>query len=248
MIRGTDFKRCGRGLMDDDGVTSVDAACGNAPAGALYIGADGYPQGDFDNTYNIADPNPDWTGSVRTNVRVGKLSLGGLLDVRAGGTYINATNGALNHFGTSKISGDTRNAGDVVFGSQYYPANADPTNPSHAVAGPGVGTPVPLNRAWWQGLTSAFNGVDAAFLEPGHFVKLREVSVGYTLDQPWVARSLGFSSIEVRLAGRNLHTWTDYVGVDPETSILGAISPVKGINYFNNPGTRSWSFSLTLNR
>jgi hypothetical protein len=79
-------------------------------------------------------------------------------------------------------------------------------------------------------------------------VKLREVSLGYLIDWPWVARALGFGSIELRVAGRNLVSWNHYDGVDPETSILGAASPVRGINYFNNPQTRSWVFTLTLNR
>ena len=54
-------------------------------------------------------------------------------------------------------------------------------------------------------------------------MKLREVSVGYTFDQPWVARSLGMSSVELRVAGRNLKTWTKYTGLDPETTVGGAI-------------------------
>jgi TonB-linked SusC/RagA family outer membrane protein len=245
--RGTDFKRCGRGLTSDDGL-DVDAQCGGAAAGTLYIGTLGFPELDLDNTYIVGDPNPDWTGSVRTNFRIGKLSLGGLLDVRSGGIAYNGTKGALQHFGVAQITADTRNAAPVQFGSQYYPINEDPTNPSHAVAGPGKDLPVALDESWWSGNASVFNGIDAAFLEPGHFVKLREVSVGYTFDQPWVGRSLGFSSIELRVSGRNLHSWNDYTGVDPETSLLGAVTPVRGLNYFNNPQARSWSFSLTLNR
>ncbi len=245
--RGTDFKRCGRGLVSDIG-SDIDTECGGAATGTLYIGASGYPELDFDNTYILADPNPDWTGSVRTNFRIGKLSLGGLLDVRSGGTAYNGTKGALQHFGVAQITADTRNAAPVAFGTGYYPANADPANPGHAVAGPGVGLAVPLDQGYWQNIGSVFNGNDAAFLEPGHFVKLREISLGYTLDQPWVSRSLGFSSIELRVAGRNLTSWNDYTGVDPETSLLGAVTPVQGLNYFNNPQSRSWSFSLTLNR
>jgi len=111
-----------------------------------------------------------------------------------------------------------------------------------------VGVAAPLDESYWTGIGSVFNGNDVAFLEKGGFVKLREVSLGYTFDQPWVSRSLGFSSIELRVAGRNLHSWNDYTGVDPETSLLGAVSPVRGLNYFNNPQTRSWVFSITLNR
>jgi hypothetical protein len=54
--------------------------------------------------------------------------------------------------------------------------------------------------------------------------------------------------MEVRVAGRNLHTWTGYSGIDPETSVLGSASALRGVDYFNNPQTRSWIFSLTLNR
>jgi hypothetical protein len=106
----------------------------------------------------------------------------------------------------------------------------------------------PLDQSWFQSVASTFNGPDVAFLEDGGFVKLREVSLGYTIDQPWVARSLGFSSIELRVAGRNLKSWNNYTGVDPETSLLGAGSPIRGINYFNNPQSRSFVFTLTLNR
>jgi TonB-linked SusC/RagA family outer membrane protein len=248
--RGTDFVRCGRGLTSDEGVDIDNTAghCQGAAAGTLYIGPSGFPELDFNNTYVLGDPNPDWTGSLRTNFRIGKLSLGGLLDVRSGGIAYNGTKGALQHFGVAQNTADTRNAAPVVFGTGFYPANVDPTNPSHAVAGPGVGVAVPLDQGYWQGIGSVFNGNDAAFLEPGHFVKIREISLGYTLDQPWVSRSLGFSSIELRVAGRNLTSWNDYTGVDPETSLLGAVSPVRGLNYFNNPQSRSWSFSLTLNR
>jgi hypothetical protein len=55
--------------------------------------------------------------------------------------------------------------------------------------------------------------------------------------------------VEVRVAGRNLHTWTNYTGVDPETSVGSAsFSVVRGVDYFNNPQTRSFVLTLTLNR
>jgi len=52
----------------------------------------------------------------------------------------------------------------------------------------------------------------------------------------------------VRIAGRNLHTWTKYRGLDPESSLGGAEFLTQGIDYFNNPLTRSFVIALTLNR
>jgi TonB-linked SusC/RagA family outer membrane protein len=246
--RGIDYIRCGRGLTSEEGV-NVDATpghCQGAAAGALYLGPDGRPQIDVEGTYILGDPNPDWTGSLRSNLRIGKLTIGGLLDVRHGGIASNATKGALNQFGTSQESADHRDGPPVRFGRDYYTSKE--VLGTAGIAGPGVDVPTQLDQSWWQGGASVFSNIDRAFLEPGGFVKLREVSVGYTLDQPWVTRTLGFSSIEVRVAGRNLKSWNDYTGVDPETSLLGAVTPVRGLNYFNNPQSRSWVFSLTLNR
>jgi TonB-linked SusC/RagA family outer membrane protein len=237
----TDFIRCGRGLsFEGVDLDNTAGQCQGAPTGALYIASDGYPQVDVGGTYIIGDPNPDWTGSVRTSFRVNKFSIGGLLDIRQGGDAYNGTKGALAHFGTSKVSQELRDGGNFVFGDTYFG--------DQAVSGPGAGSAVPLNEAWFTGSGGIFNGPDSQWVEDGSFVKLREVSLGYTFDQPWVSRLLGFSSMELRVAGRNLHTWTDYTGVDPETSLLGAASPVRGIDYFNNPQSRSYVFSLTLNR
>ena len=238
---GTDYVRCGRGLtVNNINIDNTPGECQGAAAGALYIDTSGYAQLDAAGAYVLADPNPRWTGSIRTSVRVNKLSLGGLLDIRHGGKAYNGTSGALDHFGTSRRSQVYRDGGTFVFGQTYF--NDQP------VAGPGAGKAVALGEAWFTGPGGIFNGPVSAFVEDAGFVKLREISVGYTFDQPWVSRVLGFGSIDLRVAGRNLVTWTDYTGVDPETSLLGSASAVRGIDYFNNPQGRSYLFSVTLNR
>jgi hypothetical protein len=59
---------------------------------------------------------------------------------------------------------------------------------------------------------------------------------------------MGLSSLDVRIAGRNLHTWTKYTGLDPETNLGGAQSKVGGADYFNLPQTRSFVITVGLNR
>lgn len=107
---------------------------------------------------------------------------------------------------------------------------------------------VPLNESWFTGAGGVFNGPVSLDIEDGGFVKLREISVGYTFEGGWVNSIFGFNSMDLRVAGRNLHTWTKYTGVDPETSLLGSATPVQGIDYFNDPQTRSFVFSVTMNR
>lgn len=242
VLRGQDFVRCGRGLKLEDG-GDVDALCGGASKGALFIGADGFPVVDETNRV-VADGNPDWTGSLRSSLNLfRKLTISGLLDVKRGGDNWNGTKGALYNFGAHKDT-EFRDV-KAVFGTNYMPARP---GASGAVGGPGVGKEITIDQSWYQGDGSGFGAVDAQFIEEASYVKLREISIGYTLDSPWLTRGLGFSSVDFRIAGRNLKTWTDYTGVDPETSLAGAEGAIRGIEYFNNPQSRSYVFSIGLNR
>jgi TonB-linked SusC/RagA family outer membrane protein len=234
VIRGADFARCGLGLVIDG--VNIDQGCGSAPKGALYIAQDGFPVVDPTNRI-IADGNPKWTGSVSTSVNWRKFRVTGLLDVRHGGDIWNGTRGALTTFGTSAFTLD-RNV-QRTFGKDFM---------AGAVGGPGAGTPVTIDENWYSGNGGGFGPVAAQFIEDASFVKLREISLAYTFDQPWVTKSLGLSSVDLRVAGRNLHTWTDYSGIDPESNLGGAAVLIQGIDYFNNPQTRSFVISLGLNR
>jgi TonB-linked SusC/RagA family outer membrane protein len=234
-----DFARCRYSAESNvvDGF-DVNAFCqaNNAPDGAMYIGDDGFPVFDPEQ-HVVGDPNPNWTGSLSSSLNLwGKLNFSALVDYRDGGQIFNGTKGALLAFGahkTSEIRGETR-----TFGVDWLPG---PTT------GPGAGQAVVLDEDTWFGnLGNWFVGPGSQFIEDGTFLKLREISVAYTLTAPFVQRT-GFSSVDIRLAGRNLWTKTDYTGIDPEANLGGATSS-RGNEYFNNPQSRSIVFSLAFNR
>ncbi|HEY8766811.1 MAG TPA: SusC/RagA family TonB-linked outer membrane protein, partial [Dehalococcoidia bacterium] len=236
-LRGNDFVRCGRGLLV--GADSIDAdVCQGAGKNALYIGADGFPIVDPTDRV-ISDPDPHWTGAFRTSFRVSKFQFSALVDHKQGGDVWNGTRGALYNFGTHK---DTDIRGQTLTFGKDYPYLTG------AVAGPGAGTPVVIDENWFTDLGSGFNGPSSQFIDDGTYTKLREISVAYTFDGKWVPNLIGLTSIDLRLAGRNLKTWTKYKGIDPETNLAGSAFPVQGIDYFNNPQTRSFVVSIGLNR
>jgi hypothetical protein len=47
------------------------------------------------------------------------------------------------------------------------------------------------------------------------------------------------------LTGRNLLLWTPYQGIDPDTNLTGTTNG-RGLDYFQNPNTKSIIFKLTL--
>jgi TonB-linked SusC/RagA family outer membrane protein len=232
VIRGVDYVRFGRGSVVSG--VNIDQTYPDAPKGALYIAADGYPVIDAEQRV-IGDPNPDWTGSIRnTFTFFRKFKVSALIDVKHGGEMWNGTAGALYQFGTHK---DTEIRGQMrVFGQNYFE--------NQQVAGPGAGKEVVIDQTWFQNKGSGFL-VNSPFIEDAGYVKLREIALSYNLNTGFV-KSLGLSDIDVRVSGRNLHTWTDYKGIDPETNLTGTSSG-RGLEYFNNPYFRSYAVSFRLN-
>lgn len=236
---GQDFVRFGRGEADTRTGRPIDAAYPGNAAGAVYLDSTGFPQ--LSPRYHVVgDPNPSWTGSIRNTLSLGNLSLTGLIDVSHGGEMWNGTRGALVTYGTHASTLPWHGAGEqAVFGSGFLD--------QFTYAGPGAGKTVTIDRRWGDGLGGGFGGPFSQFIEDAGFVKLRDVSLSYTLDQPWLKRRFAMSSAVVTVGGRNLKTWTRYTGIDPESNLTGQ-SVARGIDYFNNPQTRSLVISVSLIR
>ena len=76
------------------------------------------------------------------------------------------------------------------------------------------------------------------YIEDGSFVKLREIALNIHFDQPFVKR-FGAAAMDVRIAARNLHTWTSYRGLDPEVNLFSASTVSRGVDFANTPIPRS---------
>jgi hypothetical protein len=63
------------------------------------------------------------------------------------------------------------------------------------------------------------NEASAAFVEDGSFVRLKELSLYYTLSKNMLEKKIKFlDEIKIGVIGRNLLTFTNYSGADPEIS------------------------------
>lgn len=241
VYRGLGFARCGMSqqsaLRDNKNavITDFDSACQGKATGTLYIDATGFPVKD-PAIRQVADPNPKWTGGLHSNVTFGKWQFSANVDHKQGGQIMNTTKGSLYNFGTHKDT-EKRNVNEV-FGTDLLQG---------PVTGPGAGTPVLIGESWYTGNGTANSNIVEEFAEDGGYTKLREISVAYSVTGNIVQRA-GFSSLDLRVAGRNLYTWTKYSGLDPETNLAGASALLQGYDFFNMPQTRSIVVSVGLNR
>jgi TonB-linked SusC/RagA family outer membrane protein len=87
-------------------------------------------------------------------------------------------------------------------------------------------------------------GTDAGYIENAAFTKLRELS--FTLVAPdRFAQRLGVQNLDFTVAGRNLKTWTDYKGFDPElNSVAGANFSTS--DFLTLPPSRTWTARINV--
>jgi hypothetical protein len=229
----------------------------NDTTGAFVLDANGFLQ-ESGEVSIVGDPNPDWIGSLRMTANLRKtLRVSALFDFKQGGDIWNGTKGALKYFGAHGTTDvittiDTAVTGSVkdylgydVWSSPYSWGkwNSDGTYSFRGTLENYGGGNVAINDvAHWYGPYSGFTGPSEQFIEDGSYVKLRELSFTYTHTGA-LATQFGLGSVELGVTMRNLKTWTDYSGVDPETNLSGT-SSTRGNDYFNMPHTKSTIITL----
>ena len=210
--------------------------------GNLVLDENGFPQ-PAPETGIYGDPNPDWRGGAGINIGWKDISASILFETFQGGDYSEATRGVLYTFGKHADNGnevipstDIKNyAGNTIPAGQLVRGN---------IVDWGAG-PVLLDQSWYTTLGSGFGSVREQFVTDGSWTRLREVTLNYTLRNSWLRNTLKLQSIVLSATGRNLALWTDLRGVDPETSLTGGFG--QGLEYFTNPGTKSYLFTLKIN-
>ncbi|HEX7836941.1 MAG TPA: SusC/RagA family TonB-linked outer membrane protein [Kofleriaceae bacterium] len=88
-------------------------------------------------------------------------------------------------------------------------------------------------------------GDPRGYIEDGSFVKVREVSVAYTLPKRMVSQLGPVRNLQLSLSGRNLLTFTGYTGLDPEVSNFGNQPIGRNFDVTPYPPSRTYWFSVT---
>jgi TonB-linked SusC/RagA family outer membrane protein len=94
----------------------------------------------------------------------------------------------------------------------------------------------------------AANARNDFFIENGTYVKLRELSVNYQLNEQDLPPFLRLTRATINLTGRNLKTFTSYVGADPEVGLasLGGSAAVGRVDEYFYPNYRSFGLDVEL--
>lgn len=93
-----------------------------------------------------------------------------------------------------------------------------------------------------RGYNKAAYNIWERFIEDGSFVKLRELSLGYTFNP----KTPTISRVKVYLTGRNLISFDNYSGWDPEVSSAGQTNGVRGFDFNEVPIPKTIQIGLKM--
>lgn len=167
----------------------------------------------------VGNPNPDNEQSLSSTLRLfGDLRIFTLFDRVAGYELLNVTRAFRTPFIT--------NPGFNSFSREWAFRQAEST---------------PEEQAMFE------QRILAPFVEDGTFIKWRELSASYEL--PTAVRDafgLGLDRASLTVGGRNLRTWTDFSGLDPEGNVRGARDDFIRNNFAGIGIPQTWFASLQV--
>jgi len=91
-----------------------------------------------------------------------------------------------------------------------------------------------------RGYISSIYAIEEWRIDNGSFVKLRELALSYSFGKV----NKAFSDLSVTFSGRNLISWDNYQGFDPETNAGGGATLARGIDFGNVPIPRTFNFTI----
>lgn len=214
-------------------------------AGNFILDDNGFPQLTLSPEV-LGDPNPDWRAGFGLRSSYKGINFSVLFDHSHGGEFSPRSLWVLRRFGTTQETANrvtldqdlTNFDGDVIPAGTTVRGNIEDFG----------GGPVLLDETWYRhGIGGGF-GDNQAYnfsIASAQFTRLREITLGYTIDSEAFRNKTKLGSVNLSISGRNLFLWDDIVGVDPEINQTG-VSVGSGLEYFTNPSTKSYLFSLTV--
>ncbi|MBD1208480.1 MAG: SusC/RagA family TonB-linked outer membrane protein [Ignavibacteria bacterium] len=211
----------------------------------------GLPVGQDPTQKYLGDPYPTWTGGVRPTISYKGIRVTALLDIRQGGQMWNGTRAAQVNYGMPK---ETENRTDrpalpgvLTVADATAPGGWRATDQVNNIPLASPSDPRAYARVqdYYVNFFNTFSNIGEPFMEDMSWLRLRELSVSYSLPSSLLEGSI-VRGLTVNVTGRNIWLSTKYSGIDPETNLLGA-NNAQGLEYYNMPNTRSWLFGIQVN-
>lgn len=196
--------------------------------GRILIDDKGLPMIDTTTQKVIGNMTPDWTGSFSTSLSYKNIVLSALIDIRYGGEFISLTDALACESGNSAKTLHGRD-GMIIDG---------------IVKSTGKENTQKITAQEYYSAISGQTPVGEAFLHDATYVKLREISIGYTLPVTWF-KNTPISKVKVAFVGRDLFNIYKAAPVNAEFA-QNSQDIYQAYELAALPSTRTFGFSLNV--
>ncbi|TSA39006.1 MAG: SusC/RagA family TonB-linked outer membrane protein [Porphyromonadaceae bacterium] len=208
---------------------------------------------------DLGNVYPDWFGGITNSFSYKNFNLSFLVDFKKGGDIFSVTHmfgmytgilestAAINDNGKNIRDALADGGGILIKDAVYGKVNTDGTIAFLDAAGASVTAPVANTtysdaNLWAYG----FYGKNELSVFDGSFIKLREISMGYSFDKIGFLNKLGIKNLNLSLVGRNLWLiFKNIPDIDPEVSQSAGNTSV-GAETNAIPSTRSIGFNIKI--
>lgn len=209
------------------GVASLASLNSNAWVGKYkFEDVDGSGRIDGGDLGIIGNPHPDFTTSLNAAINFRNLDLSMYWYATVGHEIFRLWKQRTDYF--AEVGGRSK---DALYDS-WTPENHDASSPILDSQDPVTGK-------------SSHSG----YIENGSFLKLKSLSVGYTLPNKGLIQRINATNVRIYLQGANLLTLTKYKGLDPEItnqSVSATGDILRGIDNGYWPAPRQFIVGITL--
>lgn len=185
--------------------------------------------------------DPDWAGSISNTFSYRNLSLSVLIDTKQGGV-IHSDGYRFGRFAGTYI--ETLRGRDDPF---VYQGGANEPGGPHApgaVKRDGTANNIEIDMSTVYAYNRHFSSITESTIFDASFIKLREVSINYSLPARWLVE-LPISNLNFSATGRNLWIISKNVPhIDPETALN--TTNMQGIESNQIPPGRRISFNVQI--
>lgn len=193
----------------------------------------GYPIKTDEDIY-IGETTPDWRAGFINSFKYKNFKLNIVFDGQYGGVIYSHTHHKLTQQGKLKHTLKGREEGELI--GKGVVDNGDGTYTPNTA-------PLPIAVYYdkhYERVNTEANTFDASF------IKLREVSLGYTIPSKYL-EDLFIKNVSFSLYGRNLAVWTDFPIYDPEVAAqAGGTNIFTGVEVGQLPVPTEFGFNVKL--
>ncbi|MCP9201457.1 SusC/RagA family TonB-linked outer membrane protein [Gramella sp. GC03-9] len=203
----------------------------------IIIGPNGFPERNPAQLV-LGNTTPKWIGGLKNSFSFKGIDFSFLMDFRAGVDQYNQYDNFFSAFGISEY---TLNRNETIVFDGVLADGSPNTQP--VWLGQGVG---PDDRNYGAGFyRNTYRTISENFVQDASFIKLRNITLGYSLQENALA-VLPFESVRLSVAANNIILYTPWDGFDPESFSAGAGGNATGLTGLGYPGVKSYFFTLNL--